>query len=340
MTTSEEGRPGDREIIRVRHLARVFRVPRPMTAVDDVTFSVNRGEIFGLLGPNGAGKTTLFRILTTLLRPTSGSATIDGFRVGAESDQIRAIIGVCPQTTTLDPDMTAWENLDFYGELLNLQPGVREARVMDLLEVSGLTRWANAPVRTFSHGMMRKLEIVRAFIHEPRILFLDEPTIGLDPASRRRIWDQIRGLHDRGVTVVLTTHYMDEATHLCNRVAFMNLGRLLAIGSPESLVRQTFPGRILEVNAGPLSGAVTRDLLTLPGVRVLGTPGRILQIPVQNPDPLLHEIQKILAQYGNGVIIATVRQPTLEDVFLALAGGAAAGSGVHENTEYQQGEGA
>jgi ABC-2 type transport system ATP-binding protein len=321
MLTSEGEGPADREIVRVHHLARIFRVPRPITAVDDVSFSVRRGEIFGLLGPNGAGKTTLFRMLTTLLKPSSGSASIDGLEVGSESDRIRGIIGVCPQTMTLDPEMTAWENLDFYGELLNLEPEAREKRIKDLLEVSGLTRWANVPVRTFSRGMMRKLEIVRAFIHEPRILFLDEPTMGLDPDSRRRIWNQVRSLHDRGVTVVLTTHYMDEAAKLCDRIAFMNWGRILAIGSPESLVRSTFPGKILEVDAGPVPGPVARDLLALPGLRIVGRPERVSVFSVEDPNPLLPEIQKILSGHGINGTRFSVRQPVLEDVFIALAGG-------------------
>jgi len=316
-----------REIITALHLTRVYRHPRAITAVNDVTFSIFEGEIFGLLGPNGAGKTTLFRMLTTLLRPSAGGAFIDGHSITEEPDIIRSIIGVCSQNTTLDPDLTAWENLDFYGELLNLDPEVRDARIRDLLKVSGLSDRGGLPIRTFSRGMMRRLEIVRAFIHNPRILFLDEPTMGLDPASRQAIWGQIRKLNGHGVTVVLTTHYMDEAARLCHRVAFMDTGEIVAIGAPQSLVDQIFSGEIIEVPLPPASERLCGEVLGIPGVISVHADGGLLQIVTRDPDQVLPELRRLIPFEGAGLIDPVARPPTLEDVFIRLTGEARKGRG-------------
>jgi ABC-2 type transport system ATP-binding protein len=314
-----------REIITVQHLSRVFRHPRAITAVNNVTFSILEGEIFGLLGPNGAGKTTLFRMLTTLLRPSSGVAFVDGHSITEEPDIIRSIIGVCSQTTTLDPDLTAWENLDFYGELLNLDPGMRDARIRHLLGVSGLIDRGGLPVRTFSRGMMRRLEIVRAFIHNPRILFLDEPTMGLDPASRQAIWGQIRELNGQGVTAVLTTHYMDEAARLCHRVAFMDKGEIVAVGNPKSLVDRIFTGEIIEVSLTPASEGLCDEVRGIPGVISVRVDGSLLQIVTGNPDQVLPELHRLIPSEGASLTDPVVRPPTLEDVFIRLTGDARRG---------------
>ncbi|MDD1664706.1 MAG: ABC transporter ATP-binding protein, partial [Methanomicrobiales archaeon] len=172
------------QIIRLEHLTKIFRNNHTVTAVDDVSFDVRKGEIFGLLGPNGAGKSTLIRILTTLLTPTSGTAYVDKYEVTRDPESVRTIIGVCPQNSTLDLELTAYDNLDFYGQLLNVEEKVLEERIWELLRMTDLTDRAHSRVSTFSGGMRRKLEIVRAFLHRPLILFLDEPTIGLDPDSR------------------------------------------------------------------------------------------------------------------------------------------------------------
>ncbi|MDD1713973.1 MAG: ABC transporter ATP-binding protein, partial [Methanoregulaceae archaeon] len=186
----EKGKnPGD-DIIRIEKITKVFQNARTVVAVDDVSFTVRRGEIFGLLGPNGAGKSTLIRILTTLMKPTSGTASIESYEVTREPEKIRARIGVCPQNSTLDLELSAYDNLDFYGRLQNVDDATLEARIPELLAMVDLSDRAEARVSTFSGGMRRKLEIVRAFIHRPSILFLDEPTIGLDPESRREVWKQ------------------------------------------------------------------------------------------------------------------------------------------------------
>jgi ABC-2 type transport system ATP-binding protein len=202
-------------VIRIEHLTKTFQdKQRTVTAVDDVTFDVKRGEIFGLLGPNGAGKSTLIRILTTLMRPTSGTAFVDVYEITKDPEKIRGIIGVCPQNSTLDNELTAYDNLEFYGKLEDVDDRILPDRIWELLSMVGLTDRAHMKVQTFSGGMKRKLEIVRAFIHRPLILFLDEPTIGLDPESRREVWQQIETLNKENTTIILTTHYMDEAEKL------------------------------------------------------------------------------------------------------------------------------
>jgi len=228
-------------IIRIDHLTKIFREKnRSVTAVDDVTFEVRRGEIFGLLGPNGAGKSTLIRVLTTLLRPTNGTACVDTFDIIRDPEKIRSIIGVCPQNSTLDVELTAYDNLEFYGKLVNVDDSVLDKRIWELLDMTELSDRAHMKVQTFSGGMRRKLEIVRAFIHHPLILFLDEPTIGLDPEARHEVWQQISKLNEEKTTIILTTHYMDEAEKLCDRIAFVDKGRLIALDILENL-KQLIP---------------------------------------------------------------------------------------------------
>ncbi len=205
------------------------------TAVDNLNLTIEQGETFGLLGPNGAGKTTTIRILTMLTRPTAGAVTINGWRLPHDEIAIKSVIGVVPQHFNLDSDLTARENLDLHGRLHHLPCGEREARREELLEYVELRDRGNDMVNTFSGGMKRRLMIARALLHKPKVLFLDEPTVGLDPQVRRRLWDLIRHLNADGLTVLLTTHYIEEAQNLCRRVAIMEKGRLIALNSPTAL---------------------------------------------------------------------------------------------------------
>src|SRR5271168_3559595 len=206
------------------------------TAVDSVNFEVRRGEVFGLLGPNGAGKTTVVRMLTTLLVPSGGHAIVAGFDVARDPVRVREAIGVIPQALTSDLDLTGWENFDIYGGFYNLSRRVRRERAQHLIHMVGLTERANDLVQTYSDGMRRRLEIARGLIHAPEVLFLDEPTIGLDPQSRRAVWELLQQLRkDTGLTVSLTTHYMDEAETLCDRIAIVDGGKIIAIGTPAEL---------------------------------------------------------------------------------------------------------
>lgn len=204
-------------------------------AIDSLDLKVEAEEIFGLLGPNGAGKTTAIRILTTLARPTAGKVFINGKEVSRNKAGIKSEIGVVSQTENLDRQMTARENLELHGRLFKVPALKRRARIEKLLAFVDLTARAHTAVEYFSGGMKRRLMIARALVHEPRLLFLDEPTVGLDPQVRRKIWDLIRNLNGQGITVLLTTHYIEEAELLCHRVGIMNKGQLIALGTPADL---------------------------------------------------------------------------------------------------------
>ncbi len=207
-----------------------------LVAVDAVSLSVEAGETFGLLGPNGAGKTTLIKMLTTLLPPSAGSARVGGFDIVRQAAQVRRIIGYVPQLLSADGALTGYENLMVFAKLYDIPAREREARVRDALAFMGLEEAADRLVRSYSGGMIRRLEIAQAMLHRPRILFLDEPTVGLDPLARAAVWghiDQLRA--EYGTTVILTTHYMEEADSLCHRVAIMHLGRVAAVGTPLDL---------------------------------------------------------------------------------------------------------
>lgn len=208
------------------------------TAVDNLSLNIQSGEIFGLLGPNGAGKTTTIRMLTMLTRPTSGDILYNGKNIFDHEQEIKKYIGVVPQHINFDQDLTVWENMELHGRLHHMPTKQRRNRISELLEYVELQDRVNDSVKKLSGGMKRRLLIVRALMHNPKILFLDEPTVALDPQVRRRIWDLIRRLPKDGVTIVLTTHYIEEAENLCNRVAILNKGKLIKLDTPMQLCRQ------------------------------------------------------------------------------------------------------
>ena len=208
------------------------------TAVDNLNLNINSGEIFGLLGPNGAGKTTTIRMLTMLTKPTSGKILYDNKDIFSYEQEIKKYIGVVPQHINFDQDLTVWENMELHGRLHHMPTKQRHKRINELLEYVELQDRINDSVKKLSGGMKRRLLIVRALMHNPKILFLDEPTVALDPQVRRRIWDLIRRLPKDGVTVVLTTHYIEEAENLCNRVAILNKGKLIKLDTPNELCCQ------------------------------------------------------------------------------------------------------
>ncbi len=217
------------------------------TAVEGVTLEVAAGEMFGLLGPNGAGKTTTLRVLTTLLPAGSGTATVFGIAVGTQPMEVRRVIGFVPQQLSADAALTGRENVSLFARLYDVPRRERPQRVSDVLEVMGLADAAERLVATYSGGMIRRLELAQALVNRPRLLILDEPTIGLDPIARQGVWDRIADLRDEtGMTVLLTTHYMDEADALCDRVALMHQARIRAVGTPEQLRHELGPGATLE----------------------------------------------------------------------------------------------
>ncbi len=220
-------------ILETDHLTRSYG---RLTAVDDLNISIEHGEIFGLLGPNGAGKTTTIKMLTTLLPPSSGSARVGGFDITRQSGEVRRIIGYVPQLISADGTLSGYENLLIFAKLYDIPAKEQEQRVHAALEYMGLADAAHKLVREYSGGMIRRLEIAQSMLHRPRILFMDEPTIGLDPAARRTVWEHITQLRkDFDTTILMTTHLMDEADSLCHRVAIMHLGKMVAMGSPDEL---------------------------------------------------------------------------------------------------------
>jgi ABC-2 type transport system ATP-binding protein len=243
-------------MIRVQHLVKRFG---EFAAVDNISFDVARGEIFAFLGPNGAGKTTTIKMLTTLLAPTSGTLEIDGLNPTEHQHEVRSRFGIVFQDPSLDQDLTAWENMDLHGVLYHVPRKVRRERSETLLKLFELWERKDSPVKQFSGGMKRRLEIARGFLHTPKILFLDEPTLGLDPQSRNQLWTHVKNLNQtEGVTVFLTTHYMDEAERVAQRIAVIDHGRIVATGSPAELKTQTGK-ESLEDAFLALTGTAIRD---------------------------------------------------------------------------------
>ena len=292
-------------------------------AVDNVTFKVKEGEIFGFLGPNGAGKTTTINMLITLMKPTKGTARVAGYDVIKEPDKVRKKIGVVFQDPTLDRRLTGWENLYIHGRLYGIPSEELKYRIRRLFEFVELKGWEGKIVQYYSGGMMRRLEIARALLYNPEILFLDEPTLGLDPQSRAKVWDYIRQIKRKeGMTIFLTTHYMEEAEKLCDRVAIIDYGRIIALGTVEEL-KSKVGNEIIYLNASS-NGHKTdfieriRALDSIQGLKVLKD--GVISLSVSNaPETIpivLQEAQKF------GVEIKEVRylRPSLEDVFLQLTG--------------------
>jgi ABC-2 type transport system ATP-binding protein len=321
-------------VIRIEHLTKTFRdKQRTVNAVDDITFEVKRGEIFGLLGPNGAGKSTLIRILTTLLSPSSGTAFVGEYEITRDPEKIRGIIGVCPQNSTLDNELTAYDNLEFYGKLEDVDDRILPDRIWELLAMVGLTDRAHMKVQTFSGGMKRKLEIVRAFIHRPLILFLDEPTIGLDPESRREVWQQIETLNAENTTIILTTHYMDEAEKLCGRIAFVDRGRLISLDTMDNLRLLLPAGDLIEIGFDHMDERVLPAIREQHQVISAEVKDQKLLITAKNGNTILPAILAIFERYSVTMNAISIRSPSLEDVFIYLTGKNLNDSGGNEGTQ-------
>jgi ABC-2 type transport system ATP-binding protein len=243
-------------MIRAAHLTKRFGA---LTAVDDISFEISAGEVFAFLGPNGAGKTTTIKMLTTILSPTSGTLEVDGLNLVERKSEARRRFGVVFQDPSLDQDLTAWENMDLHGVLYGMSRQLRQGRAETLLRAFELWDRKNARARELSGGMKRRLEVARGLMHTPRILFLDEPTLGLDPQSRKQMWTQVSQLNrDEGVTIFLTTHYMDEADRVASRIAVIDHGKIVASGSPREIREQTRT-ESLEDAFLALTGTAIRD---------------------------------------------------------------------------------
>jgi ABC-2 type transport system ATP-binding protein len=288
-------------------------------AVDNISFSITRGEIFGLLGPNGAGKTTIISMLSTLLRPTSGSALVNGFELTKKEDDIRKSIGIVFQDQSLDEELTAYENMDFHGRLYRIPKLVRQERIVDLLKLVELEERKDSLVKTFSGGMRRRLEIARGLLHEPKVLFLDEPTLGLDPQTRNHLWEYIERLNkEKGITMILTTHYMDEADRLCDRVAIMDKGKLIAANTPEKL-KEEIGGDVITITSSEREELYAK-LKTLSWIKHVEPHDGFLTINLENAERHVVEIANLSATNGIEIDSISIHKPTLEDVFLHFTG--------------------
>jgi ABC-2 type transport system ATP-binding protein len=289
-------------------------------AVVGIDLAVRRGEIFGLLGPNGAGKTTTIGMLTTRVVPTAGIARVNGVDVQADPVAVKRLIGVVPQTNTLDRSISVRHNLVFHCRYFGMGRAEAGARTDELLERFRLTERAHARVDTLSGGMAQRLMVARALAHAPAVLFLDEPTTGLDPQSRLALWELLSDLHAEGQTILLTTHYMEEADRLSDRVAIMDGGRLLALGTPTELKRSVDASTLVCVTAEGRLGQLAAVLGEVPGVRHAGARDGVVEIVANGANGLLHRLVRAADQHGWQLSEVTVTEPTLETVFIALTG--------------------
>ena len=291
------------------------------TAVDGITFAVEHGEVFGLLGPNGAGKSTLIRMLTTLIEPTSGTARVSGFDVVQSPNEVRKCIGVIPQAMTSDLDLSAEENLLIFAKLYGVPRERRKRTIHELLEAVELAQWADKPVKNLSGGMRRRLEIARGLVHQPKIFFLDEPTTGLDPASRVAVWEMLGRLKtERDLTILITTHYMDEADKLCDRIAIVDHGKLVALDSPLKLKASVPGSNILEVSFSATPEGWLRTLEKLPDVQKVDAQDHVYRIFTHNGPRTTVELVEASRHAGITVASLSVQSTTLDDVFMYYTG--------------------
>jgi ABC-2 type transport system ATP-binding protein len=296
--------------------------PKDVRALDGLSLAVRPGEVFGLLGPNGAGKTTTVKILTTLARPTGGTARVAGHDVLRHPDRVRREIGTVSQRSGADPAATGRENLLLQGRLYGLRGAALTGRVAELLERFDLADAARRPVRTYSGGMQRRLDVALGLVHRPRVLFLDEPTTGLDPEARSAMWEEIGRLAgDEGLTIVLTTHYLEEADRLADRLAIVDGGRVVVEGAPDEL-KGELKGDAVHVELGDIDGEGRARAAVggVPGVREVTVDGRRLSARADDGAATVPATLAALARAGLPVAAVTVARPSLDDVYLRYAG--------------------
>ena len=303
-------------MIEIKDLTRNFGT---LVAVNSLNFGVEEGEVFGLLGPNGAGKTTTLSMLCTILKPTSGTAIINGVDVRHHPSQVRKMIGIVFQDPSIDDRLTGRENLEMHANLYGVPSTVGKKRIDEVLGLVELEDKADLLMRTYSGGMRRRLEIARGLIHYPKVLFLDEPTIGLDPQTREHIWTYISALSKReSITIVLTTHYMEEADKLCDRVAIIDYGNIIALDQPERL-KEGLEGDVITVRTGSVR-ELSEELRQQGLVKDLKETDGELKLVVKNGAAIMPRIVELATGLGVHIESMSMREPTLEDVFLHFTG--------------------
>jgi len=305
--------------IEVEHIVKKYG---DFTAVNDVTFDVKDGEIFGLLGPNGAGKSTLIRMMTTLIPITSGVARIAGFDVRSDPDDARRTIGVIPQALTSDIDLTVEENMSIYAKLYDVPAAKRKKAIDELLELVDLTKWRDAQTKTLSGGTRRRLEIARGLVHSPKIFFLDEPTTGLDPVSRVAVWEMLTNIkNQRQLTILITTHYMDEADRLCDRIAIVDHGKLVALDTPPALKASVPGSNVIEAQFENAPADWEQRLHSLTSVTSVQHEGAgMYRILTGDGSRTTTELVESAVHADVGVRSLSVQNTTLDDVFVHYTG--------------------
>ena len=310
------------------------------TAVKGISFSVEEGEVFGLLGPNGAGKTQTISMLTGVIPPTSGTARISGYDITKEMDQVKKVNGLVPQDLSLYPTLSARANLNFFGRIYGLRGKELKNRVDDVLQIVALTERADQAIDKYSGGMKRRVNIAAGLIHQPRLLFLDEPTVGVDPQSRNQIFESVTHLNrERGMSVVYTSHYMEEVETLCNRVAIIDQGEIIALDTIKNLIA-ILGGGVIQIGLTQVHDALLAEISTLPGVKQVGlapqpistTPtnakgvpspevkSQVVKIECENGQQALVSIISYLSQHNLSITSLEILEPNLESVFLHLTG--------------------
>jgi len=301
------------DVIKVRNLKKVFN--KEIKAVDGISFEVKQGEIFGFLGPNGAGKTTTLNILCALIKPTEGEARVCKYDVVTQPEEVRKCIGIVFQDMSLDDRLTAKENLELHARLYGVPKSERKKRIDEVLKLTELKDRENSMVKTFSGGMRRRLELARGLIHHPRVLFLDEPTLGLDPQTRKHIWDYVLKLKkEKEITIMLTTHYMEEADELCDRIAIVDHGKIIALDTSKNL-KDSLGGDTIILDLDDKDTEKAKKIFR--GSKVFD--GQLL-LSVKNAGKEIKKILEIAKRNKIDVIEANIRKPTLNDVFLILTG--------------------
>lgn len=305
------------DAIRVKNLTKKFD---HVVAVDDISFTVETGELFGLLGPNGAGKTTTINMLSTLLKPTSGQGEVAGFDISKYKNEVRRSIGVVFQDPALEVKLTGRENLDFHAMMYGIKKEKRKERVREVLELVELTDKEKVRVEKYSGGMKRRLEIARGLIQRPKVLFLDEPTLGLDTQTRRRIWDYIKKLNKESrVTIILTTHYMEEADFLCDRVAIIDYGKFVASDSPERL-KDVLGGDVVTLEVEGDIDVLVERIQELDWIKTVTKHNHNLSLTMEKGERRIPELINIANRTGVDITCVHLRKPSLEDVFLHFTG--------------------
>jgi ABC-2 type transport system ATP-binding protein len=309
------------DAITVDELRKQFDPPKGTVAVDGVSFQIGKGEIFSLLGPNGAGKTTTISILSCLLRPNSGEARVGGHSVLSEPEKVKALIGVVPQDIALYEDLTGRENLLFWGRMYGLRGVALAKRVDEVLELVGLVDRQKERIDKYSGGMKRRVNIGAALLHEPRYLFLDEPTVGIDPQSRRSILDGVKDLNAAGVTVLYTTHYMEEAQELSHRIGIMDRGKMIALGTQDELVRLVGERTRIELALDRGAETLAGKWRDLPGVSTVSEPeNERMWLDVDDANKLMPSLFDTAQATGARITEISLAEPNLEMVFLHLTG--------------------